>query len=72
MTTIDGQLHQRCVECEKLVPAAFRNFAGQCPDCAPALAVEDQDQDQGETMEITADDVGEATELLAGDETPPD
>ncbi|MCH8989851.1 MAG: hypothetical protein IIA92_13730 [Chloroflexi bacterium] len=58
MTTIDGQLWQRCVECETLVPAPARNYAGLCPNCAAAPEPEAVDQDQGETMEITAGDVG--------------
>lgn len=53
MTTINGQLWQRCVDCETLVPAALRTFAGLCPDCAPAPEA------PAEEIAIAAGDVGE-------------
>ena len=57
MTTINGQLWQRCVECENLVPAPTRNYSGLCPDCAPSP------EPVPETMEIAAGDVGELQEV---------
>ena len=67
MTTIDGQLWQRCVECETLVPAPTRNYSGVCLTCAPPAAEPPIDE-LVETVEITADDVGE----LDPDRVPPD
>ena len=58
MTTINGQLWQRCVECDTLVPAPTRTYAGLCSSCAPPLP-EPAAEDLVETMELTADDVGE-------------
>ena len=57
MTTINGQLWQRCVECENLVPAPARNYSGLCPDCAPVPDTEP------ERLEIAAGDVGELQEV---------
>ena len=65
MTTINGQLWNRCVnpECETLVPAGTRNYDGLCRECAPPSPSPVQDP---ETMEITADDVGQLEGLNNG------
>ena len=55
MTTIDGQLWQRCVECETLVPAPARNYAGLCFNCAPVPEPEPVDRDQVDTKELPAE-----------------
>ena len=59
MTTIDGQLWQRCVECGNLVPAGARNFYGVCLVCAPPAALQPPAED---LEEIAAGDVGEPSE----------
>ena len=58
MTTINGQLWQRCVECETLVPASSRNHGGLCLVCAPP-AVQPPQEGPADTLEIAADDAGE-------------
>ena len=62
MTTINGQLWQRCVECEDLVPAPTRDYTGLCPNCAPAPP---EPEPETEPMEITAAEVGEITEVIS-------
>lgn len=60
MTMIDGQLWQRCVQCENLVPASARNYFGVCLECAPPVVPDAEPEP--EEIEIAAADVGELQE----------